>query len=177
MIKFMADFDPDRSYIVGKTYEYKKYSLLDLFRFYDDLSSLFEYSHVQSTIVLEVEILGSGIEDNFNNHNFYTNKIRIIREIPKEEYYKYSNDKIKFDKNGNILFIKTPGMYYIARYDSNNNITYLEDEDGETEEIEYDDNSNEISHIKSNGYKEIRKYNEKNELVSVIKNDSELLIY
>ena len=87
----------------------------------------FFYSLTNDTVIFEVEALGAVRSD---ENKYVTDKLRIIREVPKEEimdkvYFEYSSEsKDKILKNK-----KTRNEYYHLRYDDNYNIIYEKNTD------------------------------------------------
>ena len=178
-------------YVIGETYEqtgeielcenglhYCRH-LLDIADYYDYNSSI---------VICEVEDLGDISIDDYDGYGnkTVTNKLRIIKEIDKDEY------PFKCDKNGNVIYYKnydSSEYYYEYRYDKNGNVTYHKDcQDGDEEyykynengdmiyqrycdgheifyKYEYDERGNKIYTEDSYGYKEYRRYDDNNKVI------------
>jgi hypothetical protein len=104
--------------------------------------------------LLEIEDVGTSIT---HEDKSVTNKLRVIREIPKEEYYQLFG----IVNNESTITLKS-GFWFKNKYDERNNKIYYESEDGYWIKREYDENNNEIYNISSNGYWLKSLYNENN---------------
>jgi hypothetical protein len=94
--------------------------------------------------LLEIEDLGESITE---GNKTVTNKIRIVREVPKEEYYSL------FGIVNNQLTTTDEFGYWAKRtFDERNNRIRYEDSDNYWMKYEYDENNNEIYFENSNGY-------------------------
>ena len=147
-------------YKAGETYTFEDNLELcnDWFHFYKNIDDVFEWYdyNKNKTIIFEIEALGKIIKD---NNKCVTNKIKILRIIPKKEYNKLFK-RYKFDKNGNMIYEKYSDGFWIKRkYDKNNNIIYEENFDGSWTKWKYDKNSNLIFFKDSTGYWAKWKYN------------------
>jgi hypothetical protein len=88
-----------------------------------------------------------------------TDHIKVLREIPRIEWFKCSNGKIKFDKRGNIVYLEnSSGFWAKIKFDKNNNIIYKECSDGFWEKTKFDKNNNIIYQENSYGYWEKRQF-------------------
>jgi hypothetical protein len=83
--------------------------------------------------LLEIEDLGDSVTE---GNKTATNKIRIIREIPKEEYYPLFGIV-----NNEFTFEDSDGFWFKQKFDENNNEIYIEDSDGFWFKREYDENN------------------------------------
>ena len=168
-------------YEIGKTYTLKK-GKLELcnngFHFcknFDDVFEWYDYNK-DNTTIFEVEALGKIIED---NDKCVTDKIKILRIIPKREYNKLfkrhkfdkNNNLIKiikweYDKNNNLICEKTSDGFWIKwKYDKNNNKIYEEDSKGFWKKWEYDENNNLIYIKYSDGFWQKWEYDKNNNLI------------
>jgi hypothetical protein len=136
----------DHKFEIGQTYELPGNPIPCEYGFHycqDPINVLGYYPIKHSFRLLEIEDLGESITE---GNKSVTNKIRIIREIPKEEYYQL------FGVINNELIIIAEDCTYKRTFDENNNIIRFEDSSGYWEKIEYDENNNEIYSERSNGY-------------------------
>jgi len=151
-------------YEIGKTYTLKK-GKLELcnngFHFCKNIDNVFKWYHYDknNTIIFEVEALGKIIKD---IDECVTNKIKVLKIIPKEKYNKLFK-RYKFDMNYNIIYEEdSDGCWIKYNYNKNNNIIYEEDSKGFWKKWEYDENNNLIFKKYSSGYWEKWKYNNNN---------------
>lgn len=88
------------TYEVGKTYSCSKLKICEVgFHACKKFTDVFFfYPYWNNIVIFEVEILGNIIEE---ENKLVTDKIKIIRIVPKEEY-----ESCKFDSNGNLISIQ-----------------------------------------------------------------------
>ena len=134
------------TYEVGKTYELAegKLKMCEIgFHFcknFDDVNVHYPFKD-NSTIVYEVEILGKVID---SNEKSVTDKMKIIREIPRSELNSLSN-KIEFDRKGNLIkYVSSNGYWEKCEYDENGNQIRWENSKGYWETWKYDKKRNQI---------------------------------
>ena len=146
-------------YEVGKTYELIEGELhlrLTSFSFSKDFLNIDKYSDIsledKSTIIYRVNILGKIIKDDYCRGRYITDKMRVLREIPRSEWEKLSKGKIKFDENNNNLIYKedSNGFWEKFRYNKNNNLIYYENY--HKSKLQYDENNNLIYREDPSGY-------------------------
>jgi hypothetical protein len=104
--------------------------------------------------LLEIEDLGESITEGDKS---VTNKIRIIREVPKEEYYPLFgivNNKLKF--------VNIFGCLEKREFDERNNCIYYEKSNGDWQKYTYDERNNKIRYEESGGYWVKHEYDERN---------------
>jgi len=186
-------FDVKFTHEVGKTSEIYEITNVEGknydFRFYEKMNDALE-SISKNLVLLEVEILGDVIN---RCGKSFTNKLKIIRIVPEEEYEcDKKNDDIeckeecKYDENNNIIYVKRyskmrNGEYEIAHelwfeYDENNNNIYLKMKKGRGRQgigsgrvtefwKKYDANNNQIHVRNNNGYELWREYDDSNNLI------------
>ena len=181
---FKATYDficRDHKFEIGKTYELPgipipcKYG----FHYCQDPINVLEYYSIQYNFrLLEIEDLGESITQ---EDKTVTNKIRIIREIPKEEYYPlfgivnneltihYKNgswEKCKYDERNNIIYHEASDGYCEKRsFDERNNCIYSENSTGYHTKQTYDENNNLIYFENSNKFWEKYEYDERNNCI------------
>lgn len=113
--------------------------------------------------IIEIQIIGDIITKLTNRPNrieikYITNKFKVLREVPKEEW-----KNCKFDKNNNLTYYKSSNGYWIKQeFDENNNNTYYENSNGHWSIQKFDKNNNEIYHEHSTGFWRKRKYDQNN---------------
>ena len=153
-------------YEVGKTYTFEGELRLcnQGFHFYKNIDDVFEWYFYDrnNTIIFEIEALGKIIED---ENKCVTDKIKVLRIIPKKEYNKLFK-RYKFDKNGNMIYKENIGGSWVKyKFDKNNNEIYYENSDGFWRKWKYDKNNNLIYYENSNGFWEKWKYDKNNNLI------------
>ena len=88
--------------------------------------------------VFEIETLGEIIK---YSDKFVINKIKIVKELDKEEILKGIKSIYKFDKNNNFIWEKNRNGYmWEYKYDKNNNMIWQKFPDGDIYENKYTDN-------------------------------------
>jgi hypothetical protein len=130
--------------------------------------------------LFEIEDLDSNSITNEKNKKVLTNNIRIIREIPKEEYYhlfgiknniltvKFPNlglywEKRKYNNNNNCTCLLTSEYFWEKRkYDNKNNCVFMENSDKFWVKRKFDENNNEIYYESSSGRWVKREFDEQN---------------
>ena len=167
---FKATYDficLNHKFEIGKTYELPRTPVMCKYGFHyckNPINVLNHYSIQHNFKLLEIEDLGECIH---SCDKSVTNKLRVIREIPKEEYYQlfgivnneltikrsYSfHMKHKYDQNNNLILYKNSNDYSVKYdYDQNNNLIFIEDSNGWWEKRKYDQNNNLIFIEDSNG--------------------------
>ena len=173
------------TYEVGKTFSIDKFELCKHgFHFCENMNDVIKYYPYNNDFVLfEVEALGQIITE---GNKSVTNKLKIIRIVPKEEYtfelplheYDQNNNLIhykdpngneewkEFDQNNNLIHYKySNGYEYWNEYDQNNNLIHCKDSYGIEYWKEYDQNNNCIHYKYSNGYEEWKEYDQNNNLI------------
>jgi hypothetical protein len=145
---------------IGQTYELPNKPIICQYGFHYCVKPkdvLVYYSIRHNFRLLEIEDLGESI---VKEDKSVTNKIRIIREVPKEEYYQlfgvFNNELTITDKSGYC------GKY---KFDERNNQIYSQDLFGNWDEREYDERNNCVYIKSSNGYHTKQTYDENNNLI------------
>jgi len=137
----------DVEFSVGQTYTVDELKMCESgFHFCSNIPDTFSYYPPNKDIILlEVEALGTVITE---DDKHVTDKIKILREIPKEELEEW----LKFDSNDNQIYSKdSSGIEYWYKYNSNNNLIYYKNSRGFEFWQEYDSNNNLIHSKDSNG--------------------------
>jgi len=108
----------------------------------------------KDTVILEVEIPDDAkIIDSTDDSEFATNKLKVLRILTKKDIEEISGGDVKFDENGNLVYIKySDGNWIKSKYDENGNQIYYEDSKGYWEKREYDENGNQIYYENSGEY-------------------------
>ncbi len=147
----------DFHFEVGETYEIEGELRMceNGFHFCETIQdTLYYYPPNHRLVIFEVEALGDIRE---KEDKFCTNKIKIIRIVPREEY----EDIVKFDENGNLIYRKCgDGCWYVYEYDSNGNQIRWENSYKYWWTREYDSNGNVIRYEDSGGYWDTYEYDE-----------------
>ena len=142
---------------IGQSYELQGTPIPCVYGFHycqKPIDVLNYYSIKHSFRLLEIEDVGESIVE---EDKTVTNKLRVVREVPKEEYYQL------FGVVNNELTIKRKsGFWFKNKYDERNNRIYYENSNGYWIKREYDENNNEIYNISSYGYWLKSLYNENN---------------
>jgi hypothetical protein len=108
--------------------------------------------------LLEIEDIGNSVTEGDKS---VTNKIRIIREIPKEEYYplfEIINNELKITGKDNT--------WTKYKFDENNNRVYFEISDGYCEKRSFDERNNQIYYEDSFGYWRKYSYDENDNIIN-----------
>ena len=142
------------TYEIGKIYQIDNMKMCNHgFHFckkQEDVTNYYNYS--DDFMLLEIEALGEIITE---NNKSVTNKIKVLRVIPKEEYSKELLDKFpidKYDKNNNLIYYKDSNGYECWKeFDKNNNLIYSKSSSGYEFWKEFDKNNNLIHSKDSNG--------------------------
>ena len=143
----------------------------------DDVFGYYPYN--ENFVLFEVEILGDFVE---SYDKVCTNKMKIVRVIPFEEY----NDIFvnhKFDEYGNLIYKEESNGYWEKfEYDDYGNLIYLEDSYGFWEKSKFDEFGNEIYWENSNNFWKKSKFDEFGNLIYLedsngTKKETEYLVY
>jgi len=151
----------DHKFEIGKTYELPGTPIPCEYGFHYCVKPIdvLGYYPIQNDFhLLEIEDIGISI---YHEDKIATNKLRVVREIPKEEYYEL------FGMINNELTINgLNGIWVKHKYDQNNNLIYLENSYGAWLKYEYDERNN-LTYIEdSSGYHSIRTYDQNNNVTS-----------
>ena len=156
MIAYKATYNMtciDKTYEVGQTYTHEGELKLcsSGFHFCNIPDDTIEYySYDKNYVLLEIEALGDIIS---SEDKSVTNKFKVLRVIPKEEYNSIFQ-RTKFDERGNIIYYKTSNGFEVWRkFDKNNNMIYYKDSDGTECWRKFDERNNCIHYKDSSGYK------------------------
>ena len=122
---------------------------------------------VKDTVILEVEIPEDAkIIDATDDSKFVTDKLEVLRILTKKDIEKISNGNVKFDENGNLVYIRYGDRRWKKyKYDKNGNVIYYEDSGGYWEKVEYDENGNKVYYKNSNGFWAKREFDERGALI------------
>ena len=127
---FKATYDfmcRDHKFEIGQTYELPGTPILCKYGFHYCVNSkdvLEHYPIRHNFRLLEIEDLGECIH---SDDKSVTNKIRIVREIPKEEYYSLFNVV-----NNELTIINKYGSWERRTFDKNNNEIFYQTSFGNT---------------------------------------------
>ena len=171
----------DFKYEVGQTYEITNIKICKrgFHACYKMVDTLNYYDYNEDFVLFEVELLGNIIEE---NNKVVTDKIKIVRVVPLEEY-----NGFKVDTRGNLLYYKDSGGYELWKeydernnrihykssnrfeewkeYNLNNKCIYRKDSTGLESWYEYDEHNNLIHYKHSDGYEVWRKYDSRNNII------------
>ena len=150
----------DHKFEIGQTYKLQGTPIPCHYGFHyceNPINVLNYYSIKHDFRLLEIEDLGDSI---VKEDKTVTNKIRIIREIPKEEYYSLFGIV-----NNQLKITYENGSWEKGTFDANNNCIRFEDSDGYWKKRTFDENHNCIYSENSIGYWEKYKYDERNNCV------------
>jgi len=167
---------------IGQIYELPRKPILCEYGFHYCINPIDVYCYYpikHNFRLLEIEDLGESVTE---GNKTATNKIRIIREIPKEEYYQLFgivNNELtipnKFntwekhgfnERNNRIRYEDSSGYWEKYEYDERNNIIRYQNSSGYWEKREYDERNNQIYRENTNGYYVKRTYDENNKEIS-----------
>jgi len=181
----------DVEFSVNETYTVDELKMCKSgFHFCSNIPDTFNYYPPNKDLVLlEVEALGKIITQ---NDKHATDKIKILREIPRNEleeyirfdsnnnmiYYKDSNEFERwqeYDSNNNLIYSKDSNKFeYWYKYDSNNNLIHYKNSNGSERWQEYDSNNNMIHYKNSSGFEVWSEFDSNNNLI-YYKNSSETI--
>jgi len=121
------------------------------------------YDPIDKFILLEVEALG---DIQHKEEKSVTNRIKILRIVPKEEYT-FKVTEYEYDDRGNKISETTPsGDKWSYKYDDRGNMISVTPPYGDKYSYEYDDRNNRISVTYSNGDKWFYEYDDRNNQIS-----------
>jgi YD repeat-containing protein len=138
----------NQEYKIGKTYTSDKLKICQHgFHFCEKMEdTLNYYNPSEDFVLLEVEILGEVINDGDKS---VTNKLKVLRVIPKEEYSEEMLEQFsiyEYDDRGNKISMTYPdGRKYTYEYDDRGNMISETYPNGDKYTYEYDDRGNMIS--------------------------------
>ena len=147
-------------YEVGQTYEITNIKICHRgFHACKKMSDTLQYyAYYKNFVLFEVELLGKVIE---GDDKVVTNKIKIIRIVPPEEY-----DGFKVDNRGNLIYRKHYNGYeWWREYDERNNCIHHKDSVGTEYYKKYDVHDNLIHFKASDGTEWWKEYDEHNNLI------------
>ena len=140
----------DLTYEVGKIYSINKLKICAYgFHFCQEMKDVLNYyPHTEDFVLLEVEALGKVINDGDKS---VTDKMKIIRVVPIEEYT-FPINKYEYDSFGNKISYTNPnGSVYKWEYDSFGNKISYTNPNGSVYKWEYDSFGNMISKTTPSG--------------------------
>jgi hypothetical protein len=160
-IGYKATYDyicRDHKFEIGQSYELQGTPIPCVYGFHycqNPIDVLHYYPIQHDFRLLEIEDIGESITQ---GNKSVTNKIRIIREVPKEEYYQL------FGVVNNKLTISAGifGAWERRTFDENNNEIFYQNSDGNWEKREYDERNNCIYYATLSGFWIKREYDERN---------------
>ena len=148
----------DHKFEIGQTYELEGTPIPCEYGFHYCVNSkdVLKYYMIQRNFrLLEVEDLGESI---VKEDKTVTNKLRVVREVPKEEYYPLFGiinneltitnesgncEKRKFDERNNCIYLEySSGFWKRRKFDQNNNCIYVECSNGYWQKNTYDESNN-----------------------------------
>ena len=139
----------DFRYEVDKTYSINSMKICDHGFHYciNPKNTLNYYSYNKDFMLLEIEVLGKVITEHDKS---VTDKFKVLRVIPKEEYKKLLD--IEYDDKGNMIYQKDSyGKEYHWKYDDKGNRIYYKDSNGNEYHWKYDEKGNKIYEKNSYG--------------------------
>jgi hypothetical protein len=149
----------DHKFEIGKTYELSGTPIPCVYGFHYCVNpkDVLEYYSIKHNFrLLEIEDLGESIID-YNKS--VTNKIRIVREVLKEEYY-----QLLGFVNNELTITDKYGYWKKHEFDERNNCIRYENSNGYWEKREYDERNNCIC-VYSDGYWFKHEYDERNNCI------------
>ena len=133
-------FCRDHKFEIGQTYELSEKPIMCYYGFHycvNPKDVLQHYPIKHDFRLLEIEDLGESITQ---GNKSVTNKLRVVREIPKEEYYSLFGIV-----NNELTIIDEEDDYWATfKYDERNNLIRYDDSYGNWVEREYDQNNNQV---------------------------------
>jgi len=172
MIAYKATYDfkcRNQEYKVGKTYTSDKLEICKHgFHFCQKMEDVLDYYNpLKDFVLLEIEVIGK-IET--KNTKSVTDKFRVIRVIPFEEYTDSLKSRFptyEYDERNNRISVTLPdGSKYTYEYDERNNRKSMTYPSGTKCIYEYDDRNNMISETYSHGKRYTFEYDDRNNMIS-----------
>ena len=164
------------TYEVGKTYTFNGELVMCSrgFHFCENPRDItLWYPYDKDFILMEIEVLGEVIKDQSKS---VTDKFKVLRIIPKEEYPELIG--ITLDSNGNkIKQIHPDGKTYLWEYDSNGNMIKQVNPSGSTYLYEYDSNGNKIKGVNSDGKTYLYEYDSNGNMIKQVDPDGSTYLY
>ena len=154
----------NQTYKVGKTYTSDKLQICRHgIHFCKKMKDVIEYyKPTKNFVLLEVEAIGKVITDGDKS---VTDKIKILRIVPPEEY----NFKIythEYDDKGNMISTTYPdGKKDTYEYDDKGNVISNTSLSGHKITYEYDDKGNMISDTYPSGRKRVYEYDDRGNMI------------
>ena len=170
MIAYKATYNfkcRNQTYKVGKTYTSDRMKMCEHgFHFCQKMEDVLGYySPNNDFILLEIEVLGK-IET--RGDKSVTDKFRVLRVIPQEEYTEYMKKQFpirKYNERGNVIFESTIFSEVTFQYDERNNKISETSTTYGTITYKYDKRNNLISE-ESVSYKVKHTYDERNNRIT-----------
>ena len=159
----------NQEYKVGKTYTSDKLQICRHgFHFCEQMEDTLKYYFPnENFILLEVQILG---KTEFVDDKGVTDKMRVIRVVPPEEYSEEMKSLIpvlQYDDKGNMISATYPsGDKFTFEYDGKGNLISQTYSSGDKSSFEYDDKGNMISQTYPTGEKSSFEYDDKGNRIS-----------
>ena len=124
------------TYEVGKTYTFEGELKMcsQGFHFCKEMKDVFGYYGYNNNnfVMLEIEVLGKTIDDEYDKS--VTNKLKVLRVVPSEEYedlVKDSESLYEYDEFGNEVHFKdSSGYEEWKEYDKSGNVIHYKDSNG-----------------------------------------------
>jgi len=158
----------DVEYEIGGTYEVKpkrgRIKVCNIgIQYYTKIECMLNY-HLEKEDLIICEIEDVGDQREVKKNKISTNKIKIIKEINKDEY------PFKCDERGNIIYEKDHKKneyFWVYKYDEKGNMIYEKDSCGYEYfwVYKYDEKGNMIYKKDSDGIEYFWKYDEKGKLI------------
>jgi len=156
----------DMEYEVGKTYIHDGELIICEQGFHfckKAIDTLNYYYYDKNFKLMEIDVIGDIIDEGIKS---VTNKLTVIRVIPKSEYPELIG--FTLDENDNIIKRVYPdGETSLFEYDQNNNMIKEVCSNGETL-FEYDQNNNQIKAVYPNGNVWSSEYDENNNRTKLV---------
>jgi len=160
----------ESKYKIGNVYNFKDEPKDNIFYmggycFFNGMKDIIqcEFNIKTNFILLEINAIGKVYSGKFN----LTDRIKIVRIVPKEEWNELFSD-IKFDEKLNVIYEKNEDNYEIwFKYDERNNLIYSKDSIGFEQWREYDE-KNRLSYFKdSTGLEYWNYYDENGNIIDI----------
>jgi YD repeat-containing protein len=167
-------------YHVGKTYISPKLQMCahgihfclnmqDTIKFYEPTNKF---------VLLEIAVLGTVQTDGCKS---VTDKIKVLRVVPKEEYTKQMLDAMtafEYDDHGNLIKeTHNDFEFYKYTYDERGNKLTMADQDGDIWKYEYDENNRLVAEVDFMGCRDTYEYDERGNQIARINQDGSKTIF
>ncbi len=165
----------EMAYEVGKTYTHDGELKMGKQGFHfckNAIDTLDCYPYGKDFELMEIDVIGDILDQ---GNKSVTNKLTVIRVIPKCEYPELIG--ITLDENKNVIKEVFHSETYFYEYDENNNKIKTVERDGQIWLCYYDENNNKIKQVYPDGATYLYYYDENNNKIKSVCPNGETYFY